>query len=51
MKQKKSAKTQPKRVAMGEAPPAPTSFPEANNKMPSGHTKMSTNYTIHSSAL
>ncbi len=51
MKQKKSPKVQPRKVAMGETQAIPTSFPEGSNKMASGHTKMSTNYTIHSSAL
>lgn len=51
MKQRKATKTQPKKVAMGETHPLTSGFVENSNKMPSGHTKMSTNYTIHSNAL
>jgi hypothetical protein len=36
---------------MGESPVAAGGFAESGHKQPSGHTKMSTNYTIHSSAL
>jgi hypothetical protein len=51
MKQRKVPKAQPRRVAMGETQAVAASFPEGGNKLSSGHTKMSTNYTIHSSAL
>ena len=51
MKQRKATKTQPKKVAMGEIHAVGSGFVERGNKMPSGHTKLSTNYTIHSNAL
>jgi hypothetical protein len=51
MKQRKSPKTQPKKVALGDGHVQPATFVESSNKQPSGHTKMSTNYTIHSAAI
>lgn len=49
MKQRKNKPNQPKRIAIINHEDASVCA-DTTNKLPSAHTKMSTNYTIHSTA-
>jgi hypothetical protein len=50
MKQRKTKQSQPKRVTLSENQQLPTTSVDNVNKQPSGHTKISTHYTIHSAS-
>lgn len=48
MKQRKSKPTNPKKINLTPAESNPINYTSIINKMPSAHTKMSTNHTVHS---
>lgn len=50
MKQRRSKPANPKKITLIPAECAPINYTSIPNKMPSAHTKMSTNHTVHSNS-